>query len=84
MGARTGREYIDALDERAIDVEIEGERSTGGVSRIPRLRNVIQTYGELFDLQHDDALRDVMTYVAPSGERVGMSFLQTSSGAARR
>jgi 4-hydroxyphenylacetate 3-monooxygenase len=79
MGARTGREYIEALDDRAIDVEIEGERSTGGVSRIPRLRNVVQTYAQLFDLQHDGALRDVMTYALPSGERVGMSFLQPAS-----
>ena len=79
MGARTGCEYIEALDERAIRVEIEGERHTGGVSRIPQLRNVVQTYAQLFDLQHDPALRDVMTYASPTGERVGMSFLQPRS-----
>ena len=79
MGARTGCEYIEALDERAIRVEIEGERHTGAVSRIPQLRNVVQTYAQLFDLQHDPALREVMTYTVPSGERVGMSFLQPAS-----
>ncbi len=79
MGARTGSEYIEALDERAIHVEIEGRRHTGAVSRIPQLRNVVQTYAQLFDLQHDPALREVMTYTAPSGERVGMSFLQPAS-----
>ena len=40
MGARTGQEYVEALDERAIQVEIEGAQYTGRVSEIPQLRNV--------------------------------------------
>jgi len=77
MGARTGQQYLEALDERPIRVEIEGEQFVGGVSRIPQLRSVVQTYAQLFDLQHDPALRDVMTYSSPtSGEPVGTSFLQ--------
>jgi 4-hydroxyphenylacetate 3-monooxygenase len=80
MPARTGDEYLAALDERAIRVEIEGETYTGGVSQISQLRNVVRTYAELFDLQHDPDLRDVMTYESPlTGERVGMSFLQPQS-----
>ena len=80
MGARTGREYVEALDERAIHVEIEGQQHTGRVSEIPQLRSVVRTYAELFDLQHDPALRDVMTYESPTtGDRVGMSFLQPQS-----
>ena len=35
MAARTGQEYVEALDERAIQVEIEGERFTGNVSHDP-------------------------------------------------
>jgi 4-hydroxyphenylacetate 3-monooxygenase len=87
MPARTGAEYVAALDERQIRVEIEGAQFTGGVSRIPQLANIVRTYAELFDLQHDPALRDVMTYDSPtSGERVGMSFLQPqrSEDVARR
>ena len=55
--------------------------STPAASReIPQLRNVVRTYAELFDLQHDPALRDVMTYESPTtGDRVGMSFLQPQS-----
>lgn len=80
MGARTGAEYVAALDERAIRVEIEGEQYTGNVSRIPQLRSVVETYAGLFDMQHEPELRDVMTYESPtSGERVGMSFLQPAS-----
>src|SRR5919201_7168992 len=87
MPARTGAEYVAALDERPIRVEIEGAQFTGGVSRIPQLANIVRTYAELFDLQHDPALRDVMTYDSPtSGDRVGMSFLQPqrSEDVARR
>ena len=80
MAARTGQEYIDQLDERAIQVEIEGQRYSGRVSKIPQLENVVRTYAALFDLQHDPALRDVMTYESPlTGDRVGMSFLQPES-----
>ena len=80
MPARTGQEYIDALDERAIQVEIEGQQFSGRVSQIPQLKNVVRTYAQLFDLQHDPALRDVMTYDSPTtGDRVGMSFLQPQS-----
>lgn len=81
MGVRTGAEYLAALAERSIQVEIEGEQYTGGVTEIPQLRNVVRTYAELYDLQHDPALHDLMTYDSPtSGERVGMSFLQPASG----
>jgi len=80
MGARTGAEYVAALDEREIRVEIEGEQYVGNVSKIPQLRNVVKTYADLFDLQHDPELRDTMTYESPtSGERVGMAFLQPQS-----
>jgi 4-hydroxyphenylacetate 3-monooxygenase len=80
MAARSGQEYIDQLDERAIQVEIEGQRYSGRVSEIPQLGNVVRTYAALFDLQHDPALRDVMTYESPlTGDRVGMSFLQPES-----
>jgi len=78
--ARTGQEYVEALDERAIQVEIEGRQYTGRVSEIPQLRNVVRTYAKLFELQHDAALRDVMTYTSPTtGDSVGMSFLQPAS-----
>lgn len=80
MPARTGQEYVEALDERAIQVEIEGRQYTGRVSEIPQLRNVVRTYAKLFELQHDAALRDVMTYTSPTtGDSVGMSFLQPAS-----
>lgn len=76
MPARTGREFIEALRTGARDVQIHGERLQGGVADHPAFRNLVRSYARLYDLQHEPALRDIMTYPSPSsGERVGMSFL---------
>lgn len=37
---------------------------------------MVRTYAELYDLQHSDEHKDVLTYASPtSGEPVGTSFL---------
>jgi 4-hydroxyphenylacetate 3-monooxygenase len=76
MGARTGREYLERLDASRPDVIAGGERVSGGISAHPAFRNVTASYARLYDMQHDPALRDVLTYESPAtGDRVGMSFL---------
>ena len=76
MGARTGQEYIERLAQTRPTVEINGERVAGPVTEHPALVGIVRSYAELYDLQHDPELRDVLTYESPaSGERVGMSFL---------
>ncbi|MBX5475979.1 MAG: 4-hydroxyphenylacetate 3-monooxygenase, oxygenase component [Clostridia bacterium] len=87
MGARTGREYLERLDSEPRDVWIQGERVVTGITQHPAFRNVTRSIAQLYDMQHDPALRDEMTYVSPStGDRVGMSFLQprTHEDLARR
>ena len=76
MGARTGTEYVERLAATRPTVDINGERVSGPVSQHPALAGVVRSYAELYDLQHDDSLRDVLTYESPtSGERVGTSFM---------
>jgi 4-hydroxyphenylacetate 3-monooxygenase len=76
MAARTGREFLERLATARVHVEIQGETLTGGVADHPAFRNVIRSYAELFDMQHDPAYRDVLTYISPtSGDRVATSFL---------
>jgi 4-hydroxyphenylacetate 3-monooxygenase len=76
MPARTGREFLDRLAASSQRVEIQGETLTGGIADHPAFRNVVRTYAELFDMQHDPACRDVLTYESPStGDRVATSFL---------
>jgi 4-hydroxyphenylacetate 3-monooxygenase len=76
MGARTGQEYIDRLAQTRPSVELNGESVEGPIPEHPALSGIVRTYAQLFDLQHDPGLRDVLTYESPtSGERVGTSFL---------
>ena len=75
MSARTGDAYIAGLHEQAAEVYIHGVR-VADVTTHPALRNGVRTLASLYDMQHDPALRDDMTYVSPlSGERVGLSFI---------
>ena len=75
MGARTGRQYIEGLREQPREVWLGGER-VKDVTTHPGLANGVKAIASLYDMQHDPALRDTMTYVSPtSGERVGMSFI---------
>ena len=76
MPARTGAEYIAGLQENQPEVYLHGER-VKDVTTHPALRNGIETLARLYDLQHDPALRDAMTYPSPTtGDPVGRSFIR--------
>lgn len=75
MPARTGREYIKGLQEQPREVWICGER-VADVTTHPALRNGVRSIAALYDMQHDPALKEEMTYPSPSsGEPVGLSFI---------
>jgi 4-hydroxyphenylacetate 3-monooxygenase len=78
MPVRTGRAFLDSLrDDR--EIWIDGERVTDVVAD-RRFAAAAQSLAELYDMQHDPALRDRMTYPSPtSGERIGISFIQPAS-----
>uniref|UniRef100_A0A831TJ00 4-hydroxyphenylacetate 3-monooxygenase, oxygenase component n=1 Tax=Thermorudis peleae TaxID=1382356 RepID=A0A831TJ00_9BACT len=80
MGARTGAEYLQGLRKRPREVWIHGERVLGDITEHPAFKNITRSIAALYDMQHDPALRDAMTFVSPSsGERVGLSFIQPRS-----
>lgn len=75
MPARTGQEYITGLRERPREVWIDGQR-VKDVTTHPALRNGVNSVAALYDMQHDPALREEMTYASPTtGQPVGLSFL---------
>lgn len=79
MPARTGADYIAGLRECPPNIYMHGEQIKD-VTTHPGLRNGVHTLARLYDLQHDPALRDEMTYVSPtSGDRVGLSFITPQS-----
>ena len=76
MPARTGAEFLEGLARARTQVEIQGETLNGGVASHPAFRNVVRTYARLFDIQHDPAHRNVLTYPSPrTNDPVGTSFL---------
>ncbi|MGH8056123.1 MAG: 4-hydroxyphenylacetate 3-hydroxylase family protein, partial [Candidatus Entotheonellia bacterium] len=86
MPARMGQEYIARLREQPAEVWLGGER-VKDVTTHPALRNGVQSLAALYDMQHDPALRDEMTFLSPSsGDRVGLSFItpQTTQDLERR
>lgn len=80
MGIRTGAQYLAGLrDGRTI--WLEGER-VADVTAHPKLARTAATVAALFDLQHDPALREQLTYPSPSsGKSVALSHLMPHSGA---
>ncbi len=78
MPIRTGRAFLASLrDDRQI--WIDGERVADVVAD-RRFGAAAQSLAELYDMQHDPALLDRMTYASPtSGERVGLSFIQPAT-----
>src|ERR1700722_17026235 len=77
MAARSGSEFLERLSAARVHVEIQGQTLTGGVAGHPAFRNVVRSYAELYDMQHDPAYRDVLTYPSPSsGQPVATAFLE--------
>jgi len=75
MPARTGTEYIARLREYPPAIYMQGEQ-VKDVTTYLGLRNGVHTLARLYDMQHEPALREAMTYVSPTtGDRVGLSFI---------
>src|SRR2546421_239979 len=74
MPARTGQQYIDGLREQEREVWLGGER-VRDVTTHKGLAGGVRAIANLYDMQHDPEIREVMTFASPStGEPVGRSF----------
>ncbi|HLF04706.1 MAG TPA: 4-hydroxyphenylacetate 3-monooxygenase, oxygenase component [Dehalococcoidia bacterium] len=79
MPARTGAQYLAGLREQPREVHLAGQR-VADVTAFPGLARGAQSVAALYDMQHDPALRDQMTYPSEtSGQPVGLSFLTPRS-----
>jgi 4-hydroxyphenylacetate 3-monooxygenase len=74
MPARTGQQYIDGLRAQEREVWLGGER-VRDVTKHKGLAGGVRAIAQLYDMQHDAELRDIMTFPSPAtGEPVGRSF----------
>src|SRR5438270_10301974 len=78
MPIRTGQKFLEALkDDRRIFMDGE---EIGDTAHHPRTAGAAQTLAELYDMQHEELLREKMTFASPSGgEPVGLSFIEPRS-----
>jgi 4-hydroxyphenylacetate 3-monooxygenase len=78
MAARTGKQYLAGLADSR-EIWFEGKRVESVVAH-PILGRMAHTLAEIYDLQHDPALRTKLTYLSPTtGNPVSLSFLQPRS-----
>jgi 4-hydroxyphenylacetate 3-monooxygenase len=74
MGIRTGQQFLDGLKDSR-EIWLEGNR-VEDVTTDPKLGRMAKTLADLFDLQHDPALHDEMTFKSPAtGDPVPLSFI---------
>ena len=78
MAIRTGKEYLDGLrDDRQL--WLDGER-VDDVTTHPGLSGFAQTMADVYDLQHDDRYRDLLTMESPtSGDLVSLGYVLPKS-----
>ncbi|KEF34698.1 MFS transporter [Deinococcus sp. RL] len=73
MAAITGQQFLDRLRKNPPTLYIDGQRVEDPTTH-PATRNMCRSLAGLYDLQHDPALRDKLTY-EEGGERYPMSLM---------
>ena len=76
-GIMDGARYIESLRDGR-EIWLHGEK-VSDVTQHPAFRNVVATFAELYDLQHQAATREIMTYVDPDGVCGSVSYLPPAS-----
>lgn len=80
MGAINGREFISRINQLNPEIWFDGKRITGLLSEHPYFKGIIQSKASLYDLQHNQKIKEEMTFQSPlTGNAVGLSFLAPKS-----
>ena len=74
QGVYNGERFLESLrDDR--EIWYQGEKITD-VTTHPKFAGMAQSLADIYDMQHDPAHQDVMTYVEDNGLRVSTSYLR--------
>ncbi|KGR80252.1 4-hydroxyphenylacetate 3-monooxygenase, oxygenase component [Ureibacillus manganicus] len=77
MGAINGKEFIDRINKLKPEIWLNGEKIDELISEHHAFKGFMQSKASLYDLQHDDKVKDEMTFPSPlTGDAVGLSYLQ--------
>ncbi|MGP4068924.1 4-hydroxyphenylacetate 3-monooxygenase, oxygenase component [Halobacillus sp. B29] len=76
MPAISGDEYKERVDRINAEVWMDGEQVAGRISSHPAFKGVIQTQGELYDLQLHPGHTEELTFTSDTtGNKIGTSYL---------
>ncbi|WP_102348594.1 4-hydroxyphenylacetate 3-monooxygenase, oxygenase component [Bacillus sp. Marseille-P3661] len=77
MAVCNGKQYIDRINGLKTNIWIDGKPIHGIISEHLAFKGVISSQARLYDLQHNNELKDLMTFKSPvTGDLVGTSFLE--------
>lgn len=78
MGVRTGSDYLKSLKDGR-QIYVRGELVSDVTAYAP-FRRILRTVAALYDTEHSDEYRDLLTFRSPSSrESVSLSFLMAES-----
>ncbi|WP_054955113.1 4-hydroxyphenylacetate 3-hydroxylase family protein [Paenibacillus dakarensis] len=82
MPIKTGKQYIERIDQQNINIWYKGKRISGPLSLHPAFKGLMQTQAALYDMQWDKRFINLMTYTSPdTGDPVGLSYLPPANAA---
>ncbi|WP_455663412.1 4-hydroxyphenylacetate 3-monooxygenase, oxygenase component [Pradoshia sp.] len=80
MPARSGKQYLQAIDRLGANIWVDGKKVSGNISDHPSLKGVMKSTAKLYDVQLLKENQDIMTFKSPStGSQVGTSFMKPSN-----
>ncbi len=74
---RTGKQYKDNLKQNNRNIWIDGEKVTD-ITEHPHTKSVVNIKARMYDLQHEQATKDIMSY-AENGERFSIALKMPKS-----
>ncbi|MEH7107027.1 4-hydroxyphenylacetate 3-monooxygenase, oxygenase component [Bacillus sp. JJ1764] len=75
MGAITGKQFIDRINQLKSNIWIDGKQINEKLSEHPAFKGIIKSKASLYDLQHDPVLSEKLTFTE-FNDKIGLSFLQ--------
>lgn len=80
MGIINGKQYLDRIDSLHANVWYNGQQVKGNISEHPAFSGVMRSQAALFDMQHDEKHKDIMTFTSETtGNLVGTSYLRPTT-----
>ncbi|TYS67583.1 4-hydroxyphenylacetate 3-monooxygenase, oxygenase component [Sutcliffiella horikoshii] len=80
MGIINGKQYLDRINSLQTNVWHNGKQVQGNISEHPAFSGVMRSQAALFDMQHDEKYKDIMTFESDTtGNLVGTSFLRPTT-----